>query len=291
MKTVIENMLELATELKNALKILIEQHTELELKQLRTKNVAFEYFWDELTIEGKRQQDLVFKKYDVFWQLVSTLLNNSEPEIIKDLKRKDKLIRKIIKLKGGTNKKTKFEVSELVQGYLDSIVNCVDSCYSIEGETHLIPDTNALYTNHKLESWVFNNIQSFTIVLTPSVLSEIDYHKENHNNPDVRKKSQSLIRQIKEFRRRGSLAEGITIVNGKIYIKSLAVEPDLTKSLPWLDKGCKDDRFLATVLEYMRDNTRLAICIVTRDINMQNKAEFAGLPFIEPPENPKKKGE
>jgi len=287
LKTVVENLTDLATDLKNDLKILIEKFAKQHKSQY--DSTYNQLFWEDLSRDGERQKDLVFKKYESFYQLVSTLLSSSEPQLIKRMGIDNIRIRRIIALKGTTYTSTKADVLKEAFDHMDSLVNSVNSCYSIEGETHFIPDTNALYCNQNLESWVFNDIKTFTIVLTPSVLSELDYHKENHNNPDVRKKSQSLIRQIKEFRRRGSLAEGITIVNGKIYIKSLAVEPDLTKSLPWLDNDCKDDRFLATVLEYMRDNTRLAVCIVTADINMQNKAELARLPYIEPPEKPKRK--
>ena len=34
----------------------------------------------------------------------------------------------------------------------------------------------------------------------------------------------------------------------------------------------------------MREHVRTAVILVTRDINLQNKAEYAGLPFVEPPD-------
>jgi hypothetical protein len=55
-------------------------------------------------------------------------------------------------------------------------------------------------------------------------------------------------------------------------------------SLPWLDPSNADDKILAAFIEVMRLRTAHPGFIVTRDINLQNKAEFARLPFLEPPE-------
>jgi hypothetical protein len=41
---------------------------------------------------------------------------------------------------------------------------------------------------------------------------------------------------------------------------------------------------LAGVIEVMRIRPRSPVLLVTRDINLQNKAEFADVPFIEPPD-------
>jgi predicted ribonuclease YlaK len=55
-------------------------------------------------------------------------------------------------------------------------------------------------------------------------------------------------------------------------------------SLPWLDPSSKDDRFIASIIEVMRGRSRSPVVAVTRDINVQNKASFARLPIVEPPE-------
>jgi predicted ribonuclease YlaK len=120
--------------------------------------------------------------------------------------------------------------------------------------------------------------------LTPTVLSELDQLKINHRNPDVRDKAERLIRQVKEYRRRGRLADGVPIVAGVSTLQTIATEPKLEDSLPWLDPANNDDRFIAAVLEVMRLRPRAPVVLISRDINLQNKAEFAGLPFVEPPE-------
>jgi predicted ribonuclease YlaK len=51
-----------------------------------------------------------------------------------------------------------------------------------------------------------------------------------------------------------------------------------------LDKDNNDDRILASAIEIMRRHPRSPVVVVTRDINMQNKAGFAGVEFAEPPD-------
>jgi predicted ribonuclease YlaK len=65
---------------------------------------------------------------------------------------------------------------------------------------------------------------------------------------------------------------------------TLAVEPDADHVLPWLDLSNEDDRILAAFVDVMRQHPRSPVVLVTRDINLQNKAEYAALAFVEPPD-------
>jgi len=150
-------------------------------------------------------------------------------------------------------------------------------------ESIAIPDTSALLANPQMESWLFEGVARFECVLTPTVLGELDDHKVNHKNPQVREKAEQIIRKIKEYRRRGPLLQGVSLVKGTVSLRSIAVEPDMSRTLPWFDPSNKDDRILASTIEVIRENMGCGVFIVTGDINMQNKAEFASIPFLEPP--------
>ena len=65
----------------------------------------------------------------------------------------------------------------------------------------------------------------------------------------------------------------------------MAVEADAEHALPWLDLSNDDDRILAAFVDVMRQHPRTPVVLVTRD-NLQNKAEYAELPFVEPPDPP-----
>jgi hypothetical protein len=66
--------------------------------------------------------------------------------------------------------------------------------------------------------------QSFELLFVPTVLSELDALRVDHRNPDVRQKAQDVIRQMKEYRRRGALSDGVTIVTNRIKLRAAAVK-------------------------------------------------------------------
>jgi len=170
-----------------------------------------------------------------------------------------------------------------------SAIALADRLFAPSDRPLVVPDTNALLFNPDLEKWRFSWAAEFVIALVPSVLSELDSHKINHRVDAVRGKSEKLIRQIKEYRRRAAhvnskLTAGVPLVTGVSEILAIAIEPKMELSLPWLDVTSKDDRLLASVIEVMRIHPRSPVLLVTRDINLQNKAEFANVAFIEPPD-------
>ena len=117
--------------------------------------------------------------------------------------------------------------------------------------------------------------------MVPTVLSELDKLKVDHRNPDVRDKAEKIIRQIKEYRRRGPLNAGVVLVENRIRRRSSAVEVRASEVLPWLDPDSADDRILASCFETMRTHSRSRVTLVTGDINLQNKAEMARLSYLD----------
>jgi predicted ribonuclease YlaK len=71
-----------------------------------------------------------------------------------------------------------------------------------------------------------------------------------------------------------------------ITIRLLQAEPDFDSTLSWLQRDNDDDRIIAATLEYQRQVPSSIVVLVTEDINMQNKAEAAKLPYDELPGAP-----
>jgi predicted ribonuclease YlaK len=94
-----------------------------------------------------------------------------------------------------------------------------------------------------------------------------------------------LVTRIKGYRERGggNLGAGVTLRKNLSTLRSVAPEPRMERSLPWLDPTNNDDRLIAAVVEIMRAHVRSPITLVTRDLNMQNKAAHAAIPYVEPP--------
>jgi len=147
----------------------------------------------------------------------------------------------------------------------------------------IIPDTNSLIICPEFSGYRdILNIETPTIILLPTVLSELDKLKVEHKNPDCREKAKSVIKRIKGLRNQGDLLSGVTF-DKNICIKAIAKEPNFSRTLDWIDKENNDDRIIASILEIQRFYPSDITILVSADINLQNKATLAKIPFLEPP--------
>lgn len=244
---------------------------------------AYPYSWKELPDKGKQQQSRIFKEYLHFAERSRLLLLNQPSDYVASFDESKNEIIAIINQES-TYLSTKEKALSEVCKNLDNQNKLLDNIYNqSSGRILYVPDTNALLTNPRIEQWRFADVSEFEIILTPTVLSELDKLKITYKVESVREKAEGLIRQIKGYRGRGKLNDGVPLVNGISTLKSIAVEPNFNKTLSWLDSSNDDDRILASFIEVMKIYPNSPIIIVTNDINMQNKAEFAGIPFVEPP--------
>ena len=170
---------------------------------------------------------------------------------------------------------------------LSEQVEAVKALYDpTPGEPVFVPDANAIVWNPQLEDWSFEGAPRFSIVLTSTLLGELDKLKMPHRGESVSEKAESAIRRIKEYGRRGDIHAGVTLRRDRSAIRMTAVEPDFDNTLSWLDPRVEDDRLLAACLEIVREHPHSPVVLVTRDVNIQNKARHAGIAFVEPPDPP-----
>lgn len=291
-KTFEKNLSDVANSIKTKIEDFLLNYSKLKYSDpsgdgIVVINASGYYYWQKLSLSGQRLQSQILQEYNKYADILRVLTNPQTKDRIKSFENNDKIIRKNIEQSRSTWCKTTKEAFEKTFQALDALHNLLATFHSNEKGFLFVPDTNALLYNPQIELWSFDNVKEFTVILAPTILSELDVLKINHKNQSVRQTSERLIRRIKEYRRRGSLIDGVTVVKNKIRLQSIAIEPTFSESLPWLDPENNDDRFIATVFEIIKNNLRSAVILVTRDINMQNKAGFSCLPYNEPPE-PKK---
>lgn len=239
-------------------------------------------FWNELPGEGKRIQVGLLPQIDSLSELVQVLGRSLPGATQETLNYTIRDMRRAVEQNDTTWWKSPVEACAGFQELTSQITTIINEYFGSPSSSVIaIPDTNALLANPDIESWQFAGVERFKFILAPTILSELDAHKINHKNPDVREKASALIRKFKEYRRRGSLLDGVTVVRNRISIQAIAQEPDMSRTLSWLDSTNADDRFLATALEVIRGHLASQVFIVTLDINMQNKAEMAGIPCRE----------
>ncbi|MEO8666329.1 MAG: PIN domain-containing protein [Ignavibacteria bacterium] len=247
--------------------------------------VAPDHHFKELDEAGKKLQNKIFKSWDKTFPKVKFFLSHINPQDLREIENHEKWIIKNIQQSYGTYKRNVEEVWNETLDYFSPILDCINSSYSkTEGKIILIADTNSLLFNPNLEKWNYGDFNSFSILLTSTVLSELDLLKINSRNESVRDKAKTIINKIKEYRRRGNMVEGVDVVKNKISMLTDPLEPDFENSLVYLDSNNKDDRLIATTLEIIRNHSESKIYLVTSDINLQNKADYSCIPFLEPPE-------
>lgn len=287
MISIAQALAEDAKRIKDDIRVLLGQHSRLsrrpEYDSIVVLNPKGDHNWQELSVEARRIQAKILKDYKTYRDLVRVLIRGLTDESRREFEEADDLILQHVEQQHSTWCKTSDEAVAKTLAAFDAIAGVIDRLYSADGAFVTVPDTNALIANPDFVTWQFDRSTNFQIVFTPTVLAELDELKISHRVPEVRTKAESVIRRIKELARRGDLHDGVPVVKDRITARSVAVEPEMTESLPWLDASNNDDRFLAAVIEIIRENTRSFVTIVTGDVNLQNKARFARIPFCEPP--------
>lgn len=156
--------------------------------------------------------------------------------------------------------------------------------FQMDGPLVVVPDTNVILRNQDFPSWVGTvGTAAFTVLLVPGVLGELDEQKTNHRVPEVREKARSFSNRVKGWRNQGSLSVGVR-VEGNIFVRVAAREPNLEQTLSWLDPRVVDDRIIASVLEWQRTNPTSAVQLLSGDSVMLAKADEAGVPTGDVPD-------
>jgi hypothetical protein len=291
MKTVTEAIIERIEAERELLRAFLLEHSG-GLRDLNTRDssifiVGPSRAWAPLSQDARRLQSRLLEMNDRLAALIRALLRNAPDDAAKALNEAQETLEELIDQSHLASVKTTQQAFTEAEEALDKQLGLIANLYDpVEGPPIYVPDTNALLWNPDLEEWRFDEVKRFTLVITAAVLGELDRLKIEHRNPDVRERAEGLIRRIKSYRGRGDLASGVPLVRNVSAIKTIALEPKVEETLPWLDPSNEDDRILASFVEVMREHVRTPVILVTRDINLQNKAEYAGLPFVEPPDPP-----
>ena len=288
MKTVADSIRERVDALRGLLREFLLEHSgglrDLNRRDSEIFIVGPSRAWADLDQDGRRLQSRLLEENRRLSALIRALLKHAPADSRKGLESAQKTLWELVDQSHLTWVKTTeqafAEAEEALDKQLELIANMFDPA---GGAVIYVPDTNALLWNPDLEHWRFGD-ERFTLVITATVLGELDRLKIEHRNPKVREKAEGIIRRLKSYRGRGDLGTGVPLVTNISTIKTIAVDPKMDDSLPWLDQNNDDDRILASFVEVMREHVRTDVLLVTRDINLQNKAEYAGLPFAEPPD-------
>lgn len=286
MKTYSEHLAEELSLVKNLVIKLLDNSKIKIFRNDPYSNVVFispSNYWDTPT-ETEQSLQIEIKELFGKWLERFKLITESFPEDLKD-----KLSQTEEFIYNWVEKNSTWDIpntiSEAKQKFEDDITIYYDTLRllskSNNKEIIIIPDTNALIKSPDPTTYktIVGN-DKITIAFLPTVLSELDELKIKSSNQDFQKKVKSVIKRLKGYRNQGNLIKGIT-VDKSITLKMIASEPNFNKTLSWLVSRNNDDRIIASALEIQRHNPSSVVCIVTSDINLQNKTEMASLCYFD----------
>jgi hypothetical protein len=119
-----------------------------------------------------------------------------------------------VALKSGSNAIVLKELTPFLKDVIrliDEQISLLKTIYdSGSRNTIIVPDTNSLVYNPNLEDWEYSDIPKFELILTSTVLEELDKLKMFRND-DVRRKAEGVITRLKGYRTRGRLIDGVPL--------------------------------------------------------------------------------
>lgn len=247
---------------------------------------AAEYGWHTGDHDSAHLQIDLIKKVEVLNRRIEPLFVSTTHQVKQEQDECFELLRRWANRDGTFDSSIPASIGEarqLVESHLATVGSHLDLLARDQDSTVLlVPDTNALIRNPDLASYRrVSDSETFTLVMIPAVLSELDKLKDR-GHPDVKKKAQAVVKRLKGLRDKGSLSAGVRVTK-KVTLRTVAVEPKADKVLGWLDPAVIDDRILASAIQLSIENPACRVQVVTSDLNLQNKADAAGVGYSESP--------
>jgi hypothetical protein len=239
------------------------------------------YRWGDLTAGGQRFVGEARRSWEPLYELAAQSVRLSAPERISRLEESAAFLQRIIEQDDtyGAPASSVDAIRAAVEQTLTGVGDLLRELPSAHGDGGrlLVPDTNALLFKPELADWSPPS-GPWTVVLVPQVLRELDAIKMRSN--DVGQKANGVIRRIKEYARRGDSFFGVPIA-GSLTMREIAIDPDMSSTLSWLQAGHGDDELLASVLDLRCADLNAVVVLATRDRNLQNKARLARIPYLD----------
>jgi rRNA-processing protein FCF1 len=280
------NVKSLVSHLRDELTLIEQQMMELlEISTVETYSVGIypPWHWGDTDERHERIQMLLKPKYSSWFEKYNLLFSN----VPEDRKWR---IESTNKYMLGLIDRHSSSVDSTIQNTKSEFQKRLKECHQLlatiddpqNTELVVVPDTNVLIGEPDVSKYAKVLGQTkYTVVIMPTVAAELDRLKVQHRDPAFRNKVDGVIRRLKGLRQQGSVLTGVT-VNKTVTVRMIAAEPNFKNTLSWLDPNNNDDRVLASVLEVQRTYPSATVILLTSDINMQNKAEMAGMPSLEP---------
>jgi len=242
-------------------------------------------YFGERSADQQASQLGLKREYETISELLRLLVSGGHKQLLSGFEDADKRFRDWLDLdRSWSVTQNNAENANAVRTAAEPLERILDVLDAVgRDDVIVVPETNSLLANP--DPVAYRGIagqNDFVFMLLPTVLGELDKLKIEHRNPDVREKARKVIDRLKGWRKQGALVDGVT-VDKTIKVKAASREPDLNKTLSWLDASINDDRIIASVLALQAESPSAHVVLVSGDINLLNKADVAMIETAELP--------
>jgi len=157
-------------------------------------------------------------------------------------------------------------------------------------EQNVIPLTHCfLDTNVFLHFQLFDTVdwpkvigaQQVCLMLTTTVMEELNYHKDDSKNPGRQKRAREILSRLDDILPADTA--GILVSLGQnVMLQEILEEPDVEWKALKLNPQKGDDYLLASILVFRDADPAATICFVTKDFPARRKALRWNIPVVNP---------
>ncbi len=280
----LDRLVYLAHRAWNAIRRLVEMSTIEDIKLLERVNsrgVLLPRRWAPLRVQQQPLADAAVSAARGWLDAADRVVRLNEPSALKEFQQHSRLLWGIVdRSPAGNGQPPEGQLAGVMRAAEEAIIAQLDLLRGLASnrqppEWMWLPDTSALYDRHELHRWPAS--KPTLLVLAPTVINELDAHKQDGRNPGRQQKARAIIQQIKDIRRRPD-----QVIRGRLRLRLIGTWRRHWEELPdWLDREHADDQILALGIELAWISLSSAVTLVTSDPNLQTKAEQIGLAYAD----------
>jgi len=126
-------------------------------------------------------------------------------------------------------------------------------------------------------------VQQVYLMLTPTVMEELDHHKDDPKNPGRQKRAKDILSKLDDILPTDTAGIRVPVGhNPNVELQELLDDPDIDLKVFGLSSQKGDHRLLASILDFRNANPEATICLVTRDFPLRRKALQLKIPIVDP---------
>ena len=146
-------------------------------------------------------------------------------------------------------------------------------------------DTNVLYHFQAFDEirWPeILNAKQVCLVFVPTVLHELNRHKDDSTNERRRNRARMLLSKLKKLLEPETITDQLPLVRPNVVLLAIAQEPLMNWTEEHLDPSSGDDRLIASILEFSRQHPSESFLLLTDDFPLRLKARNHNIQAVSP---------